>query len=144
MTTDILLVDRNGIGVAITNVGIPEPEPGPCKVCGAASHDPCEKCGEIVHVGDWGWCPHGRPTLVVVAHGEIYRKHLGSSVKGPRRFGSIREEERYLRDNNLVRLADVPVTEGERNAFERGRERTARMAEGRPDKITPLSESEVS
>src|SRR5262245_18849107 len=30
-----------------------------CAVCGCAPHDdPCEKCGRIVHVGDFPFCPH--------------------------------------------------------------------------------------
>ena len=111
-----------------------------CEVCGAREHDPCEKCGEIVHVGQWPHCPHGEPTLVVVAHGEILSKHLGG--RRPRRFGSMREHDRYCRDKGIVPLRDCPVTEGERNALERAKERGARIAEGRPDKIAPIPASE--
>ena len=130
--SEVLLVDRGHVVAAISNVALPEPDP-----------DACERCGAILRLGLWPWCPHGEPTLVMIAHGEVLRKHLGSSVKGPMRFGSIREEERYLSANNLVRLADVPETEGERNAFERAKERAAREREGRPDKIQPVPQSEA-
>lgn len=100
----------------------------------------CESCGAALEVGEWPWCPHGEPTLVVVAHGEILSKHLGG--RRPRRFGSMREHDRYCRDKGIVPLRDTPVTEGERNALERARERGARIAEGRPDKITPIPASE--
>ena len=105
----------------------------------------CESCGAEVPPGGWPFCKggHGIPSMVVIAHGEILRKHLGSSRGGPMRFGSVREEERYLRDNNIVRLADVPVTEGERNAMERAKERKARELEGRPDKINDVHPSEI-
>ena len=39
----------------------------PCDVCGGRGHDPCEACGQIVHVGDWPFCPHGRGSFTVVA-----------------------------------------------------------------------------
>jgi hypothetical protein len=38
-----------------------------CEVCGGQSHEPCERCGAIVHVGDWPFCPHQRGTFTVVA-----------------------------------------------------------------------------
>lgn len=101
----------------------------------------CDDCGKRLEVGEWGWCPHGEPTLVVVAHGEINSKHLGG--RRPKRFGSMREHDRYCRDKGIVPLADCPVTEGERNALERAKERGARIAEGRPDKINPVPQSEA-
>lgn len=102
----------------------------------------CSKCGVEYGVGDYPFCRggHGRPTLVMVAHGEILSKHLGD--RRPRRFGSMREHDRYCRDKGIVPLRDTPVTEGERNALERAKERGARIAEGRPDKITPIPASE--
>ena len=34
-----------------------------CGHCGALAHDPCPSCGQIVHVGDFPFCPHGRSTM---------------------------------------------------------------------------------
>ena len=128
--TEMLLLDRSGYPVAaITNLAVPERD-----------ENSCDSCGERYEVGDWPFCPHGKPTMVVIAHGEIVSKHLGGMK--PMRFGSRREEERYMASRNIVRLDDCPVTEGERNALERAKERAAREAEGRPDKINPLHESE--
>lgn len=103
----------------------------------------CDACGADVPPGGWPFCKggHGVPTLVVVAHGEIYSKHLGG--KRPRRFGSMREHDRYCDQRGIVPLRDTPVTEGERNALERAKERSARYREGRPDKIESLPQSEA-
>jgi len=38
-----------------------------CDICGGRQHEPCEQCGQIVHVGDWPYCPHQRGTFTVVA-----------------------------------------------------------------------------
>lgn len=33
-----------------------------CAECGTTHpHEPCEACGQIVHVGEWPFCPHGKP-----------------------------------------------------------------------------------
>jgi hypothetical protein len=103
----------------------------------------CEKCGADVPPGGWPFCKggHGKPTLVIVACGEFDSKHLGGMR--PKHFTSRREHDRYIRDKGIVPLADTPVTEGERNALERAKERTARYREGRPDKIEPLPQSEA-
>ncbi len=32
-----------------------------CQQCGIYSkHEPCADCGQIVHIGEWPACPHGR------------------------------------------------------------------------------------
>lgn len=37
-------------------------KPFKCEVCGTGTpHEPCEDCGQIVHVGEWYACPHGYP-----------------------------------------------------------------------------------
>ena len=54
-----------------------------------------------------------------------------------------REHDRYIQSRNLVPLRDTPVTEGERNALERAKERSARYKEKRPDKINPVPQSEA-
>ena len=31
-----------------------------CEVCGQVEvHEPCASCGEVVHIGEWPFCPHG-------------------------------------------------------------------------------------
>ena len=103
----------------------------------------CEKCGSKYQIGQNPFCKggHGWGATPIQASGEVISKHLGG--KTPMRFGSRREEDKYLASKNYVRIADTPITEGERNAFERARERDARHKEGRPDKINPLHESEI-
>lgn len=38
-----------------------------CSVCGVLDHEPCPVCKEVIHVGDWPWCPHGSTTRQRIA-----------------------------------------------------------------------------
>lgn len=72
-----------------------------CKTCGAASHEPCSGCGQIVHIGEWYNCPHGYPNR---SKGfEPYFSHeLGKWVSG---VGDINQEMRpKWEGDHIVRL----------------------------------------
>ena len=55
-----------------------------CVRCGIA-HEPCPDCGQVYHVGEWPWCPHGFPATGRMFTGrelwsgsEVYGSRLGS------------------------------------------------------------------
>ena len=47
----------------------------------------CMVCQQTVDVGDWPWCPHGRPNLGVIDD---------QLEGGPRRFDTMGDDEPYI------------------------------------------------
>lgn len=91
-----------------------------CDVCGALEHEPCEKCGAIVHVGQFPFCPHG-----TVAPARGFEPHfdvaLGEHVTG---WGDVRQ---YMRRKGLD-FRDHP-SPGEASARRDRIEQRKRMAQ---------------
>jgi len=62
----------------------------------------CDRCGKVIHVGDWPFCDHGTPTLVVHQDsipGGIVIRNLGPT---PVRFDSSTEWRRAVKRAGLV------------------------------------------
>jgi len=56
----------------------------------------CESCGKDFQVGDWPWCPHGRPLVGV---GVIDDQLEG----GPRRFETMGHDAPYIESKSQWR-----------------------------------------
>lgn len=89
-----------------------------CDVCGAVEHEPCEKCGQVVHVGEWPFCPHGQvqPRGGFEPHFDLA---LGEYVTG---WGDVRQ---HMRRKGLD-FRDHPSKSWIRERADKIRERQAR------------------
>jgi hypothetical protein len=98
-----------------------------CQPCGKSEpHQPCEKCGEIVHIGEWPFCPHGRSVTFYATKFEAFiSKNLGGSsimstqekMRAGMRGVEIRtkgQHERAMKERGFVDLRDVPLADHER------------------------------
>lgn len=56
--------------------------------------DTCEKCQKVIDVGEWPFCPHGRPSITVIGD-EI----LG----GARMFENLGHEAVYIDSRSMLK-----------------------------------------
>jgi hypothetical protein len=63
-----------------------------CPICRGQLHDPCEKCGAIVHVGEWPFCPHGAVGRTHHEFEAYYDQGLGETI-------TTRDQRRRLLKN---------------------------------------------
>lgn len=86
----------------------------PCDICGAAEHEPCPDCGQIVHVGHWPFCPHGRGVNSVEAVTWPGGKTFENLGDQPVTFYHRSDYDKYLRTHRIeefVRHQPVPGTD---------------------------------
>jgi hypothetical protein len=70
----------------------------------------CSTCGQIVGIGDWPFCPHGRSALGVQPNDIPGGETLHNVGPEPVTFFSRSEKRRYLKEHGLVEMVrHVPV-----------------------------------
>lgn len=56
--------------------------------------DTCDRCGIVVAPGEWPWCPHGIPSMVVVSD---------TIIGGPRLFENLGSQPVYIESKSQLR-----------------------------------------
>ena len=64
----------------------------------------CDRCGENYGIGDFPFCPHGKPHYAVDAHDPHHEEMLSPSGET---FTSARQRFKYM-DNNAIVEKDNP------------------------------------
>lgn len=91
-----------------------------CEQCGTYDkHEPCEKCGVVVHVGAWNYCPHPTDVTLHATRFEAFiSKHLGGSsiMSEPEKkranlrgveIRTRKQHERAMKERGMFSLQDV-------------------------------------
>jgi hypothetical protein len=65
------------------------------------ANDPCPDCGQIVHVGEWPFCPHGRAYSAIVPDDVPGGFWAENGFDQPRKFYSRSEHARALAAEGL-------------------------------------------
>jgi hypothetical protein len=75
--------------------------------------DRCDKCGTVLKIGDWPWCPHGRGTNNVVD--DTLDEWNENVADQPVHFTSKTEKRRYLKEHGLYEFVrHVPHPRGKK------------------------------
>ncbi len=78
----------------------------------------CERCGELIAIGDYPFCPHGRGALGAQSDGIPGGETLENVGPEPVTFYSRSEKRRYLKEHGLVEFVrHVPVPGSDKSPF---------------------------
>ena len=72
----------------------------------------CEQCGRTVEIGEWPWCPHGTPNLVLADDsipGGMTVENMGPT---PVTFHSKSEWRRAMKERGLTNMVRHVPTQG--------------------------------
>lgn len=99
-----------------------------CAFCkaGRTHHDKCDDCGQVTHMGDWPYCPHGLGGYYAVKFEAYIDKNLGGTskmsteekIKIAKRGIEIRtrgQHERAMKERGLAPLRDYRPFDSERS-----------------------------
>jgi hypothetical protein len=81
-----------------------------------SSTEKCSTCDQIVGIGDWPFCPHGRASIGAQSDGIPGGETLENVGPEPVTFYSRSEKRRYLKEHGLVEFVrHVPVPGSDRS-----------------------------
>lgn len=66
------------------------------------TEDRCERCGQVVQVGEWPWCPHGHGSLTAVPDEVPGGFWVENGFRTPQKFYSKSEHRNALEANGNV------------------------------------------
>lgn len=82
----------------------------------------CESCGRVVHIGDFPFCPHGRPLVRYRPFKKFFDRRLGKFIDSPSQWNRILKEGNWevtdpKHDREVNDAQQTPSTKGFDRAY---------------------------